>query len=125
MLGKSCHSSDPSAFGLTPLVPPGTRISDLCLPLDPPPFLCAGLQSEGPVQEVQAAEEGLDRQLILAVVGSVSATCLTILAALLTLVCIRRSCLRHRRTFTYQSGSVSACACASVCACTCACLSRA
>uniref|UniRef100_A0A452VJ80 receptor protein-tyrosine kinase n=1 Tax=Ursus maritimus TaxID=29073 RepID=A0A452VJ80_URSMA len=64
-----------------------------------------GLQSEGPVQEVQAAEEGLDRQLILAVVGSVSATCLTILAALLTLVCIRRSCLRHRRTFTYQSGS--------------------
>ncbi|XP_004400725.1 PREDICTED: tyrosine-protein kinase receptor Tie-1 isoform X1 [Odobenus rosmarus divergens] len=64
-----------------------------------------GLQSEGPVQEVQAAEEGLDRQLILAVVGSVSATCLSILAALLTLVCIRRSCLRRRRTFTYQSGS--------------------
>ncbi|XP_004740649.1 tyrosine-protein kinase receptor Tie-1 isoform X1 [Mustela putorius furo] len=64
-----------------------------------------GLQSEGPVQEVQAAEEGLDRQLILAVVGSVSATCLTILAALLTLVCIRRSCLHRRRTFTYQSGS--------------------
>ncbi|XP_035929331.1 tyrosine-protein kinase receptor Tie-1 isoform X4 [Halichoerus grypus] len=66
---------------------------------------CPGLQSEGPVQEVQAAEEGLDRQLILAVVGSVSATCLSILAALLTLVCIRRSCLRRRRTFTYQSGS--------------------
>lgn len=39
--------------------------------------------------------------------GSVSATCLTILAALLTLVCIRRSCLHRRRTFTYQSGSVS------------------
>lgn len=64
-----------------------------------------GLQSEGPVQEIRAAEEGLDRQLILAVVGSVSATCLTILAALLTLVCIRRSCLHRRRTFTYQSGS--------------------
>nr|XP_017531576.2 tyrosine-protein kinase receptor Tie-1 isoform X1 [Manis javanica] len=64
-----------------------------------------GLQSEGPVQEVQAAEEGLDRQLILAVVGSASATCLTILAALLTLVCIRKSCLHRRRTFTYQSGS--------------------
>ncbi|XP_072830722.1 tyrosine-protein kinase receptor Tie-1 isoform X2 [Vicugna pacos] len=64
-----------------------------------------GLQSEGPVQEIQAPEEGLDQQLVLAVVGSVSATCLTILAALLTLVCIRRSCLHHRRTFTYQSGS--------------------
>lgn len=51
-------------------------------------------------------KEGLD-QLVLAVVGSVSATCLTILAALLTLVCIRRSCLYRRRTFTYQSGSVS------------------
>ncbi|XP_057563772.1 tyrosine-protein kinase receptor Tie-1 isoform X1 [Hippopotamus amphibius kiboko] len=64
-----------------------------------------GLQSEGPVQEVQAAEEGLDQQLVLAVVGSVSATCLTILAALLTLACIHRSCLHRRRTFTYQSGS--------------------
>ncbi|KAB0391161.1 hypothetical protein E2I00_016913, partial [Balaenoptera physalus] len=67
--------------------------------------LSNGLQSEGPVQEVQAAEEGLDQQLVLAVVGSVSATCLTILAALLTLACIRRSCLHRRRTFTYQSGS--------------------
>ncbi|XP_058159749.1 tyrosine-protein kinase receptor Tie-1 isoform X2 [Dasypus novemcinctus] len=64
-----------------------------------------GLQSEGPVQESRAAEEGLDQQLILAVVGSVSATCLTILAALLALVCIRRSCLHRRRTFTYESGS--------------------
>ncbi|XP_003937008.1 tyrosine-protein kinase receptor Tie-1 isoform X1 [Saimiri boliviensis] len=64
-----------------------------------------GLQAEGPVQESRAPEEGLDQQLILAVVGSVSATCLTILAALLTLVCIRRSCLHRRRTFTYQSGS--------------------
>ncbi|KAM7098868.1 tyrosine-protein kinase receptor Tie-1 [Molossus nigricans] len=64
-----------------------------------------GLQSEGPVQEIRAAKEGLDQQLILAVVGSMSATCLTILAALLALVCIRRSCLHRRRTFTYQSGS--------------------
>ncbi|EGW08125.1 Tyrosine-protein kinase receptor Tie-1 [Cricetulus griseus] len=64
-----------------------------------------GLQSEGPVQESRAAEEGLDQQLVLAVVGSISATCLTILAALLALVCIRRSCLHRRRTFTYQSGS--------------------
>ncbi|XP_037683415.1 tyrosine-protein kinase receptor Tie-1 [Choloepus didactylus] len=67
--------------------------------------LSNGLQSEGPVQESRAAEERLDQQLILAVVGSVSATCLTILAALLALVCIRRSCLHRRRTFTYQSGS--------------------
>ncbi|XP_058535964.1 tyrosine-protein kinase receptor Tie-1 isoform X2 [Ochotona princeps] len=66
---------------------------------------CPGLLSEDPVQESRAAEEGLDQQLVLAVVGSVSATCLTILAALLTLVCIRRSCLQRRRTFTYQSGS--------------------
>uniref|UniRef100_F1MX81 Tyrosine-protein kinase receptor Tie-1 n=1 Tax=Bos taurus TaxID=9913 RepID=F1MX81_BOVIN len=64
-----------------------------------------GLQIEGPVQEIHAAEEGLDQQLVLAVVGSVSATCLTILAALLTLACIRKSCLHRRRTFTYQSGS--------------------
>uniref|UniRef100_A0A8C4L2Q7 receptor protein-tyrosine kinase n=1 Tax=Equus asinus TaxID=9793 RepID=A0A8C4L2Q7_EQUAS len=64
-----------------------------------------GLQSGDPVQEIRAAEEGLDKQLILATVGSVSATCLTILAALCTLVCIRRSCLHRRRTFTYQSGS--------------------
>lgn len=63
-----------------------------------------GPQSEGPVQEIRAVKEGLD-QLVLAVVGSVSATCLTILAALLTLVCIRRSCLHRNRTFTYQSGS--------------------
>ncbi|XP_014651962.1 PREDICTED: tyrosine-protein kinase receptor Tie-1 isoform X2 [Ceratotherium simum simum] len=66
---------------------------------------CPGLQSEGPVQEIRAAEEGLDKQLVLAAVGSVSATCLTILAALFTLVCIRRSCRHRRRTFTYQSGS--------------------
>ncbi|KAM4807460.1 tyrosine-protein kinase receptor Tie-1 isoform X2 [Urocitellus parryii] len=64
-----------------------------------------GLQSQGPVQESRAAEEGLDQQLVLAVVGSISATCLTTLAALLALVCIRRSCVRRRRTFTYQSGS--------------------
>lgn len=71
------------------------------------PSLYLGLQSEGPAQESRAAEEGLDKQLVLAVVGSISATCLTILAALLALVCIRRSCLHRRRTFTYQSGSVS------------------
>jgi len=54
-----------------------------------------------------AGSHGMSQQLVLAVVGSVSATCLTILAALLTLACIRKSCLHRRRTFTYQSGSVS------------------
>lgn len=71
------------------------------------PSLCPGLQSQGSVQESRAAEEGLDHQLVLAVVGSISATCLTTLLALVALVCIRRSCVRRRRTFTYQSGSVS------------------
>ncbi|XP_072505223.1 tyrosine-protein kinase receptor Tie-1 isoform X7 [Notamacropus eugenii] len=67
----------------------------------------AGLENEGPPQHSRTASPGLDQQLVLAVVGSVSATCLTILAALLALVCIRKSCLHQRRTFTYQSGSVS------------------
>ncbi|XP_072505220.1 tyrosine-protein kinase receptor Tie-1 isoform X4 [Notamacropus eugenii] len=64
-----------------------------------------GLENEGPPQHSRTASPGLDQQLVLAVVGSVSATCLTILAALLALVCIRKSCLHQRRTFTYQSGS--------------------
>ncbi|XP_051855927.1 tyrosine-protein kinase receptor Tie-1 isoform X1 [Antechinus flavipes] len=64
-----------------------------------------GLESEGPAQQSRTASPSLDQQLVLAIVGSVSATCLTILAALLALVCIRKSCLHRRRTFTYQSGS--------------------
>lgn len=91
----------PSGISWWPLGSLTQAISTIC------PSLYLGLQSEGPVQESRAAEEGLDQQLVLAVVGSVSATCLTILAALLALVCIRRSCLHRRRTFTYQSGSVS------------------
>lgn len=49
----------------------------------------------------------LDQQLLLAIVGSVSVTCLTILFALLALVLIKKNFFHRRRTFTYQSGSVS------------------
>ncbi|XP_036834563.1 tyrosine-protein kinase receptor Tie-1 isoform X6 [Oncorhynchus mykiss] len=45
-------------------------------------------------------------QLVVAVVGSVTVTCVTILLALLALFCIRKTLLKHRRNFTYQSGSV-------------------
>ncbi|KAJ7986271.1 hypothetical protein DPEC_G00338210 [Dallia pectoralis] len=44
-------------------------------------------------------------QLLVAVVGSVTVTCVTILLALLALFCIRKTLLKRRRTFTYQSGS--------------------
>ncbi|XP_036834560.1 tyrosine-protein kinase receptor Tie-1 isoform X3 [Oncorhynchus mykiss] len=44
-------------------------------------------------------------QLVVAVVGSVTVTCVTILLALLALFCIRKTLLKHRRNFTYQSGS--------------------
>ena len=53
---------------------------------------------------VRAGKEGY--QLLVAVVGSVTVTCVTILLALLALFCIRKSLLNRRRTFTYQSGSV-------------------
>lgn len=46
-------------------------------------------------------------QLLIAVVGSVTVTCVTILLALLALFFIRKTLLNRRRTFTYQSGSVS------------------
>ncbi|XP_043941266.1 tyrosine-protein kinase receptor Tie-1 isoform X4 [Protopterus annectens] len=44
------------------------------------------------------------KQLLLAIVGSVSATCITILIALAALLCIRRRMLKPFRSFTYQSG---------------------
>uniref|UniRef100_A0AAQ6AEA3 Tyrosine-protein kinase receptor Tie-1 n=1 Tax=Amphiprion ocellaris TaxID=80972 RepID=A0AAQ6AEA3_AMPOC len=44
-------------------------------------------------------------QLLVAVVGSVTVTCVTILLALLALFFIRKTLLNRRRTFTYQSGS--------------------
>uniref|UniRef100_A0A673KAW9 receptor protein-tyrosine kinase n=1 Tax=Sinocyclocheilus rhinocerous TaxID=307959 RepID=A0A673KAW9_9TELE len=46
-----------------------------------------------------------DHQLLWAVVGSVAVTCVTILLALLILFYIRKSVLKRKRTFTYQSGS--------------------
>ncbi|XP_062853158.1 tyrosine-protein kinase receptor Tie-1 [Trichomycterus rosablanca] len=46
-----------------------------------------------------------EHQLLLAVAGSVAATCITILLALLILFYIRKSIVKRRRTFTYQSGS--------------------
>ncbi|XP_078264049.1 tyrosine-protein kinase receptor Tie-1 isoform X2 [Rhinoraja longicauda] len=48
---------------------------------------------------------GSDQQLLMAIVASVSATCMTILLALLGLFCIRKTLCQRRRTFTYQSGS--------------------
>lgn len=45
-------------------------------------------------------------QLLMAIVGSVTVTCVTILLALLALFFIRKMLLNRRRTFTYQSGSV-------------------
>ncbi len=48
-----------------------------------------------------------DHQLLWAVVGSVAVTCVTILLALLILFYIRKSVIKRKRTFTYQSGSVS------------------
>ncbi|NXE86071.1 TIE1 kinase, partial [Menura novaehollandiae] len=50
-------------------------------------------------------QEGTDQQLLLAIVGSVSVTCLTILFALLALFLIKKNFFHRRRTFTYQSGS--------------------
>ncbi|XP_062921093.1 tyrosine-protein kinase receptor Tie-1 isoform X4 [Mobula hypostoma] len=46
-----------------------------------------------------------DQQLLMAIVASVSVTCMTILLALLGLFCIRKTLFHRRRTFTYQSGS--------------------
>lgn len=48
---------------------------------------------------------GSDQQLLMAIVASVSVTCMTILLALLGLFCIRKTLFQRRRTFTYQSGS--------------------
>uniref|UniRef100_A0A8C3M0A3 Tyrosine-protein kinase receptor Tie-1 n=1 Tax=Chrysolophus pictus TaxID=9089 RepID=A0A8C3M0A3_CHRPC len=50
-------------------------------------------------------QSGVDQQLLLAIIGSVSVTCLTILFALLALFLIKKNFFHRRRTFTYQSGS--------------------
>ncbi|OCT82634.1 hypothetical protein XELAEV_18025162mg [Xenopus laevis] len=48
---------------------------------------------------------GAGHQLILAIIGSVSITCFTIILALLALFCIKKNFFHRRRMFTYQSGS--------------------
>ena len=66
-----------------------------------------GLQSLTPTtQGVARGAVGDNYQLMVAVVGSVTVTCVTILLALLALFFIRKTLLNRRRTFTYQSGSV-------------------
>ncbi|KAM7409782.1 hypothetical protein PAMA_001328 [Pampus argenteus] len=56
-------------------------------------------------QGVAGRPAGDNYQLLVAVVGSVTVTCVTILLALLALFFIRKTLLNRRRTFTYQSGS--------------------
>ncbi|XP_061488626.1 tyrosine-protein kinase receptor Tie-1 isoform X2 [Rhineura floridana] len=66
---------------------------------------------DGAVSQVPTLESrnlppsNLDQQLLLAIVGSVSVTCVTILFALLALFLIKKNFFHRRRTFTYQSGS--------------------
>uniref|UniRef100_A0A8C3B7N5 Tyrosine kinase with immunoglobulin like and EGF like domains 1 n=1 Tax=Cairina moschata TaxID=8855 RepID=A0A8C3B7N5_CAIMO len=60
---------------------------------------------DGEWAERGRAQSGIDQQLLLAIVGSVSVTCLTILFALLALFLIKKNFFHRRRTFTYQSGS--------------------
>ncbi|XP_063747990.1 tyrosine-protein kinase receptor Tie-1 isoform X5 [Eleginops maclovinus] len=65
-----------------------------------------GIQSLTPTtQGVAGKLPGDGYQLLVAVVGSVTVTCVTILLALLALFFIRKTLLNRRRTFTYQSGS--------------------
>lgn len=72
------------------------------------PSLSAGALSEVPRLKSQDMQpSGIDQQLLLAIIGSVSVTCLTILFALLALFLIKKNFFHRRRTFTYQSGSVS------------------
>lgn len=66
-----------------------------------------GLQSLTPTTHGMVRKPAGDNyQLLVAVVGSVTVTCVTILLALLALFFIRKTLLNRRRTFTYQSGSV-------------------
>ncbi|XP_077190227.1 tyrosine-protein kinase receptor Tie-1 isoform X3 [Paroedura picta] len=71
----------------------------------------AAILGDGALSQVPTLENknlspsSLDQQLLLAIVGSVSVTCLTILFALLALFLIKKNFFHRRRTFTYQSGS--------------------
>uniref|UniRef100_A0A673CAB9 Tyrosine-protein kinase receptor Tie-1 n=1 Tax=Sphaeramia orbicularis TaxID=375764 RepID=A0A673CAB9_9TELE len=65
-----------------------------------------GLHNLTPTTQGVAGKPAADSyQLLVAVVGSVTVTCVTILLALLALFFIRKTLLNRRRTFTYQSGS--------------------
>ncbi|KAM5148648.1 tyrosine-protein kinase receptor Tie-1 isoform 2-T2 [Mantella aurantiaca] len=48
---------------------------------------------------------GSGQQLILAIIGSVSVTCFTIIVALLALFCIKKNLFQRRKIFNYHSGS--------------------
>ncbi|XP_053549583.1 tyrosine-protein kinase receptor Tie-1 [Bombina bombina] len=64
------------------------------------------LQSMVPSMESRNPRtSGAGHQLILAIIGSVSVTCFTIIVALLALFCIKKNFFHRRRMFTYQSGS--------------------
>uniref|UniRef100_A0AAX7UJR1 receptor protein-tyrosine kinase n=1 Tax=Astatotilapia calliptera TaxID=8154 RepID=A0AAX7UJR1_ASTCA len=68
-------------------------------------YVQAKTQGDGK-QEAPHNDQPTDSyQLLIAVVGSVTVTCVTILLALLALFFIRKTLLNRRRTFTYQSGS--------------------
>ncbi|XP_047443623.1 tyrosine-protein kinase receptor Tie-1 isoform X2 [Mugil cephalus] len=65
-----------------------------------------GLESSTPTTKgVAGRSPGDSYQLLVAVVGSVTVTCVTIMLALLALFFIRKTLLNRRRTFTYQSAS--------------------
>ncbi|XP_039341249.1 tyrosine-protein kinase receptor Tie-1 isoform X4 [Mauremys reevesii] len=83
-----------------------------CSSLGPPSDLYkVMINSKGALSEVPRLKSqdmqpsGIDQQLLLAIIGSVSVTCLTILFALLALFLIKKNFFHRRRTFTYQSGS--------------------
>ncbi|XP_026507734.1 tyrosine-protein kinase receptor Tie-1 [Terrapene carolina triunguis] len=83
-----------------------------CTSLGPPSDLYkVMINSKGTLSEVPRLKSqdmqpsGIDQQLLMAIIGSVSVTCLTILFALLALFLIKKNFFHRRRTFTYQSGS--------------------
>ncbi|XP_041446358.1 tyrosine-protein kinase receptor Tie-1 isoform X3 [Xenopus laevis] len=67
---------------------------------------CQEIGSQPPSMESRNPRpSGSGHQLILAIIGSVSITCFTIILALLALFCIKKNFFHRRRMFTYQSGS--------------------
>lgn len=74
-------------------------------------FVQAMTQGDG-IENLTPTTQGVTRkpladgyQLLVAIVGSVAVTIVTILLVLLALFFIRKTLLNRRRTFTYQSGS--------------------